>query len=299
MSKRIHELVKDWDVAAKDMMTAVERAGIRGKKSQSTLSDEEIVRVREALGLAPRPTVTVGAERVVAERVVTERDALGDHLVGTRADDRDTAPRQRIRRRTAREVVKREDLPPPVPGEGAAEVPPPFAAEDDIPPPLGEVPPSLVPEAPHAPARPEPTQEAAAAPAIPEPAPPAAPTPAAAPPAARQAPCPRLHRASPRRRPPPQAAYPPGRVHRRRPVSARCERSRCSGRSTSGSPRCRPRHRLRARASPRRARRRARRRRARRRAGRSSRSPTWTTWRGTSCAAGSGRRSGGRSPARS
>ena len=68
MSKRIHELAKEWDVQPKDLVAGLEKLGIRGKRSQSSLTDEEVQRVREALGLVPRPTVAVGTERVVASR---------------------------------------------------------------------------------------------------------------------------------------------------------------------------------------------------------------------------------------
>src|SRR5215813_3016076 len=75
MSKRIHELAKEWDISPKDLLGAIEKAGIRGKRSQSSLTDDEVQQVKESLGLAPRPTVAIGSERVVSERVVTERDS--------------------------------------------------------------------------------------------------------------------------------------------------------------------------------------------------------------------------------
>src|SRR5207237_8644629 len=93
MSKRIHELAREWNVQPKDLVAGLEKLGIRGKRSQSSLTDEEVQRVREALGLVPRPTVAVGTERVVAERVVTERDAGGGHLVTARQETRHAPPR--------------------------------------------------------------------------------------------------------------------------------------------------------------------------------------------------------------
>src|SRR5262245_11819938 len=65
MSKRIHELAKEWGQNPKDLLTVAERVGIRGKRSQSALTDEEVTRLRDVLGLTPRPAVTVGSERVV------------------------------------------------------------------------------------------------------------------------------------------------------------------------------------------------------------------------------------------
>src|SRR5438132_827632 len=189
MSKRIHELAKEWDVQPKDLVAGLEKLGIRGKRSQSSLTDEEVQRVREALGLVPRPTVAVGTERVVAERVVTERDAGGDHLVTAREQTTETRLRANvIRRRTAREVLQSEDLPPPSSTDSASsEVPPALDLEASVPPSLAEVPPAAlepalpVEEPPPAAAAPPPAA-AAPAPAAEQPLPPppaAAPEPAA------------------------------------------------------------------------------------------------------------------------
>jgi translation initiation factor IF-2 len=204
MSKRIHELAKEWNVQPKDLLSGLERLGIRGRRSQSSLSDEEVQRVRELLGLAPRPAVTLGTERVVSERVVTERDAGGDHIVTAREQTTETRLRANvIRRRTAREVLKREDAPAPPPGgdDGApADVPPPLDFEPEVPPALADIPPSAPSEpapreqprtAPPPPPFAEPPAAAVASP------PPAKPTPAVAPAAA----------AAPAR---PAAAPPPG-----------------------------------------------------------------------------------------
>src|SRR2546429_3395559 len=77
MSKRIHELAKEWDVQPKDLVAGLEKLGIRGKRSQSSLTDEEVQRVRETLGLVPRPTVAGWTQRGVAGRGVTQRGARG------------------------------------------------------------------------------------------------------------------------------------------------------------------------------------------------------------------------------
>jgi translation initiation factor IF-2 len=149
MSKRVHELAKEWAVNPKDLLAAAERINIRSKRSQSSLTDEEAERIKEAMGLVPKPVVTLGAERVVAERMVTDRD-VGTQLVTAREQTTETRLRANvIRRRTAREVVKREDLPAAVPGDLDG-LPPSldFDELDDIPPPLNEfefeaLPPSL------------------------------------------------------------------------------------------------------------------------------------------------------------
>src|SRR5216117_3176172 len=189
MSKRIHELAKEWDVQPKDLVAGLEKLGIRGKRSQSSLTDEEVQRVRETLGLVPRPTVAVGTERVVAERVVTERDAGGDHLVTAREQTTETRLRANvIRRRTAREVLKSEDLPPPSSTDSASsEVPPALDLEASVPPSLAEVPPAaLEPALPVA----EPIPAAAAPPPAAAAPAPAAERPLPPPPAAAPAPAP-------------------------------------------------------------------------------------------------------------
>src|SRR5207249_10729196 len=96
MSKRIHELAKEWDVQPKDLLGGLEKLGIRGKRSQSSLTDHEVQRVREGMGLVPRPTLTLGAEKVVAERVVTERAASGDQMVTAREQTTETRLRANV-----------------------------------------------------------------------------------------------------------------------------------------------------------------------------------------------------------
>ncbi len=200
MSKRIHEVAKEWGQNPKDLLVVAERVGIRGKRSQSALTDEEVTRLRDGLGLTPRPAVTVGSERVVAERVVTQRDSDADQLVTAIEQTTETRLRPNvIRRRTAREVLKREELPPSVAeAEPAEDVPPSLDFEPDIPSPAGEVPPpfgdTFPDEASQAPAAsetapPEPVEpESAPMPAVAAAEPEAgkiaaAPTPAPAPPA--------------------------------------------------------------------------------------------------------------------
>ncbi len=143
MAKRIHELAKEWNVAPKDVIARAERIGIRGKRSQSSLTDEETDRLKEDLGLGPRPAVPVGTERVVSERVVTERDTGADQLVTAREQTTETRLRANvIRRRTAREVLKREELPAAAESSAAPDdVPPSLDLADDVPPSLTEVPP--------------------------------------------------------------------------------------------------------------------------------------------------------------
>jgi translation initiation factor IF-2 len=144
MSKRIHELAKEWGQNPKDLLVIAERVGIRGKRSQSALTDDEVTRLRDGLGLTPRPAVTVGSERVVAERVVTQRDSSADQLVTAIEQTTETRLRPNvIRRRTAREVLKREELPPAVQEAepAVADIPPSLDFEPDVPPAVDDIPP--------------------------------------------------------------------------------------------------------------------------------------------------------------
>src|SRR6187455_275683 len=165
MSKRVHELAKEWAITPKDLLLAAEKLGIRGKRSQSSFTDEEVQRVRDILSPNARPEVTLGAEKVVSERVVTARDnTAGDAMVTAREQTTETRVRAgMIRRRTAREVLKREELPPTsfVP-EGDSEIPPALDL-DEIAPPL----PEAVPPAPAPPVDEEPVAAAPVASAEP------------------------------------------------------------------------------------------------------------------------------------
>jgi translation initiation factor IF-2 len=113
--KRIHELAKEWNVQPKDVLAKIERLGIRNKKSQSSLTDEQIAKVREALGLRDKAAVAIGTERVVSERVVTEKDAAEEQMVTSREQVVENRVRANvIRRRTTRvEVLKREEIATP------------------------------------------------------------------------------------------------------------------------------------------------------------------------------------------
>jgi len=119
--KRIHELAKDWNVPTKDVLAKIERLGIRNKKSQSSLTDDQIARIREALGLRDKAAVAIGTERIVSERVVIEKDAVEEQMVTSREQVVENRVRANvIRRRTQRvEVLKREEIPTPLPEEAA------------------------------------------------------------------------------------------------------------------------------------------------------------------------------------
>src|SRR3989304_7842844 len=76
---RVHLLAKELGLEAKELLTQLEKIGVRGKKSQSSMEDDEVARIRAALAQLAKPQVTVGEEKVVADRVVTREDqALGE-----------------------------------------------------------------------------------------------------------------------------------------------------------------------------------------------------------------------------
>src|SRR3989454_3481863 len=166
MSKRIHELAKDWGVAPKDILARAEKLGLRGKRSQSSLTDEEAERLKDDLGLSPRPAVSLGTGGVVWGGVVRERDSGADQLVTAREQTTETRLRANvIRRRTAREVLKREELPPAPPeGDGVDDIPPSLDFEPEVPLPTPAAPAERMPEAAPRPDEPPPTAPAETAP---------------------------------------------------------------------------------------------------------------------------------------
>jgi translation initiation factor IF-2 len=102
---RVHILAKELGIEVKDFIAQLEKLGIKGKKSQSSLEDEEAVHIRTALAAPAKPQVVVGEEKVVADRMVT----TGDESVGeTQAHEKIVERRVRtnvIRRRTSRTEI--------------------------------------------------------------------------------------------------------------------------------------------------------------------------------------------------
>lgn len=87
--KRIHELAKEWNVDVKDMLARLEKLGMRNKRAQSSLTDDEVERIRAELAIDERPSVVVGDERVLSD---TEGHTIVERRVRTNL----------IRRRTTR-----------------------------------------------------------------------------------------------------------------------------------------------------------------------------------------------------
>jgi len=158
---RVHLIAKELGMETKELIAHLDKLGIRGRKAQSSLDDEEVSQVRGALAAQERPQVHVGEEKVVADRVVKAEDESSGEIQA-----RETIVERRvranvIRRRTSRvEVVTQPTEAPPVQAETAKEVPEPPVAESQgvIPTPLLEeeifAAPELAPEAEYVPEEP-------------------------------------------------------------------------------------------------------------------------------------------------
>ncbi|HUI28430.1 MAG TPA: translation initiation factor IF-2 [Candidatus Kryptonia bacterium] len=101
--KRISTLAKEWSTETqkldtKDLLATLEKLGIRGKRGQSSLTDEEVEKLRLASGLVEKPTVAVGEERTVT------------------SDEGQTS----VERRVSTRVIRRRAAPTPAADVGAA-----------------------------------------------------------------------------------------------------------------------------------------------------------------------------------
>ena len=144
MPRRVHELAKEWGVEPKELTARLEKIGLRNRRAQSTLTDDEVVRASNELGLGDKPQITIGGERMVTaetgQQVVERR--VGTKVIRRRAaapsasDTGEMEPLEPI-------SVQSDSLQPfgaPEPMPEPFEVPPP-------PPPLPEKTPELSVEA--------------------------------------------------------------------------------------------------------------------------------------------------------
>ena len=129
---RVHLLAKEFGIETKELLAQLDKLGMRGRKAQSALEEDEVVRIRAALAAQEKPQVHVGEEKVVADRVVkAEDEGVGE------VQARETIVERRvranvIRRRTSRTEVAQPE-PSPVQAE-TAETPAPIIAEAELPP---------------------------------------------------------------------------------------------------------------------------------------------------------------------
>ncbi|MFQ5539884.1 MAG: translation initiation factor IF-2 N-terminal domain-containing protein, partial [Candidatus Binatia bacterium] len=102
---RVHQLAKEMGIEPKELIARLDKMGVRGKKSQSSLEDRVVSNIRAALGAAEKPQVVVGEEKIVTDRMVTgENQALGEIQTHEKVVERRVRTNV-IRRRTSREGV--------------------------------------------------------------------------------------------------------------------------------------------------------------------------------------------------
>jgi translation initiation factor IF-2 len=161
--KTVSEVAKELGIERKEFVAYLEKQGKTKVTAKTTVTEEEIERAKEQLGLGPKLQVRIGEERVVADNVVSESGATTRERV---TELRTTGTL--IRRRKVREEVVVESpselppegdelsLPAELIGEMSEDLPPlPPEAPIEVPPP--EI--VLPPEPPVAGATPEPVPE--------------------------------------------------------------------------------------------------------------------------------------------
>jgi translation initiation factor IF-2 len=140
---RVHLLAKELGIETKDLIAQLDKLGMRGRKAQSALEDDEVTRVRAALTALERPQVHVGEEKVVADRVVKTEEE-GDRG----AEARETVIERRVRANVIRRRVNRTEVAPaemptagaeranelaPEPAPSALETMAPAASTEEVP----------------------------------------------------------------------------------------------------------------------------------------------------------------------
>jgi translation initiation factor IF-2 len=63
--RRIHELAKEWGAETKELLAVLDKLGIRNKRAQSSLGEEEVERLKAEFVVGEKPGVEVGNERIV------------------------------------------------------------------------------------------------------------------------------------------------------------------------------------------------------------------------------------------
>jgi translation initiation factor IF-2 len=133
---RVHLLAKELGIETKDLIAQLDKLGIRARKAQSALEDDEVARVRAALAAQEKPQVHVGEERIVADRLVKSEDE-GEGG----AEARETVVERRVRANVIRRRVNRTEVAPNETSPAPAEIvkppfPEPAAPEIETPAPL-------------------------------------------------------------------------------------------------------------------------------------------------------------------
>src|SRR4029077_8557188 len=105
---RVHLLAKELAMETKDLVAQLDKLGIRGRKAQSALEDDEVTRLRASLAAQEKPQVHVGEEKVVADRMVKAEDQNLREV-----DARETVVERRVRANVIRRRTSRVEVPQP------------------------------------------------------------------------------------------------------------------------------------------------------------------------------------------
>ncbi len=139
---RVHLLAKELGIETKELIAHLDKLGMRGRKAQSALEDDEVTRIRSALAAQEKPQVHVGEEKVVADRVVkAEDEGLGE------VQARETVVERRVRANVIRRRTSRTEVAQPErssiqaeSAEAPVETLSPAIGEIEFPPPPEELP---------------------------------------------------------------------------------------------------------------------------------------------------------------
>ncbi len=104
---RVHLLAKDLGIETKDLIAQLDKMGMRGRKAQSALEDDEVTRVRAAFAALEKPQVHVGEEKVVADRVVKAEEEGQSGI-----ESRETVVERRVRANVIRRRTSRIEVAP-------------------------------------------------------------------------------------------------------------------------------------------------------------------------------------------
>ena len=114
---RVHLLAKELAIETKDLIAQLDKMGMRGRKAQSSLEDDEVARIRAALAAQEKPQVHVGEEKVVVDRVVKAEE---EGQSGIEAHE--TVVERRVRANVIRRRTSRVEVAPAESAVGTAEV---------------------------------------------------------------------------------------------------------------------------------------------------------------------------------
>ena len=165
--KRVHELAKELDIDVKELVGKLDKVGIHNKRAQSSLSEDDAERVKEAVAAEVRPGIAVGDERVVTGmegQTVVER-RVRTNVIRRRTTKVEAVPSHEVPLSEPTQAFPLpteafesfsmpEPLPEPLPAPPSMPEPPPEAPAEPVEslaPPAQAVEPSNVPEAPSPP----------------------------------------------------------------------------------------------------------------------------------------------------